>query len=276
MLTAMEAKMFYGSPANRGPGKWGSLDKMKILVAIKRVVDYTVKIRLKPDGSGVETQNVKMSINPFDEIAVEEAIRLKEKGIAQEIVAVSIGPAPSQETIRHALSLGADRGIHVDMPESPEPLTVAKILKAIALKEQPNLLLLGKQAIDNDCNQVAQMLSALLDWPQATFVSQILIVDGKCQATREVDGGLETVEFSLPAVISTDLRLNTPRYATLPNIMKSKQKPLEHFSLADLGVDHKIHTKTLQVSEPPTRKAGVKVATFEELVTAIHTVQLGR
>jgi electron transfer flavoprotein beta subunit len=249
---------------------------MRVLVAIKRVVDYTVKIRLKSDGSGVETQNVKMSINPFDEIAVEEAIRLKEKGIAQEIVAISIGPTSSQETIRHALSLGADRGIHVDVPESPEPLTVAKILKAIALKEQPQLLLLGKQAIDDDCNQVAQMTAALLDWPQATFVSQILIDNGKCQATREVDGGLETVEFSLPAVISTDLRLNTPRYATLPNIMKSKQKPLERLNLADLGIDLRDHTKMLRVSEPPTRKAGVKVANFEELVTAIHAAQLGR
>lgn len=249
---------------------------MKILVSIKRVVDYTIKIRLKLDGSGVETQNVKMSINPFDEIAVEEAIRLKEKGIVTEIVVASIGPAPSQETIRHALSLGADRGIHVEMPEPPEPLAVAKILKAIALKEQPQLLLLGKQAIDDDCNQVAQMVSALLDWPQATFVSEVLITDGKCRATREVDGGLETIEFSLPAVMSTDLRLNTPRYATLPNIMKSKQKPLERLSLSDLGIDHRAHTKTLRVSEPPARKAGVKVATFEELVSAIHTAQLGR
>lgn len=249
---------------------------MKVLVAIKRVVDYTVKIRLKPDGSGVETQNVKMSINPFDEIAVEEAIRLKEKGDAEEIVVISIGPISSQETIRHALSLGADRGIHVDVSESPEPLTVAKILKAIVLREQPQLLLLGKQAIDDDCNQVAQMAAALLDWPQATFVSQILINEGKCQATREVDGGLETVEFSLPAVMSTDLRLNTPRYATLPNIMKSKQKPLERLNLSDLGIDSRSHTRTLQVSEPPTRKAGVKVATFEELVTAIHAAQSGR
>lgn len=249
---------------------------MKILVAIKRVVDYSVKIRLKPDGSGVDTQNVKMSINPFDEIAVEEAIRLKEKGIASEIIVTSIGPASSQETIRHALALGADRGIHVEMPESPEPLTVAKILKAVALKEQPQLLLLGKQAIDDDCNQVAQMASALLDWPQATFVSQILINNGRCQATREVDGGLETLEFPLPVVISTDLRLNTPRYATLPNIMKSKQKPLQALTLSALGIDGRVHTKTLRVSEPPTRKAGVKVTSLEDLVAAITTVQLGR
>lgn len=249
---------------------------MKVLVAIKRVVDYTVKVRLKLDGSGVETHNVKMSINPFDEIAVEEAIRLKEKGIVEEIIVASIGPAPFQETIRHALSLGADRGIHVDMPDSPEPLTVAKILKALVLKEQPQLLFLGKQAIDDDCNQVAQMVSALLDWPQATFVSHIFINSGQCQATREVDGGLETIEFSLPAVVSTDLRLNTPRYATLPNIMKSKQKRLDTLSLSDLGVDNKTHTKTLQVSEPPVRKAGVKVSSFEDLVVPIRTVQLGR
>lgn len=249
---------------------------MKILVSIKRVVDYSVKIRVKLDGTGIETQNVKMSINPFDEIAVEEAIRLKEKGIAKEIVVTSIGPAPAQETLRHALSLGADRAIYVEMPESPEPLAVAKILRAIALKEQPQLLILGKQAIDDDCNQVGQMVSALLDWPQATFVSQVLISDGKCRATREVDGGLETIEFSLPAVLSTDLRLNTPRYATLPNIMKSKQKPLEKLSPSDLGFDGRRHTKTLSVTEPPTRKAGVKVANFEELVAAIHRLQLGR
>jgi electron transfer flavoprotein beta subunit len=252
------------------------LDEVKVLVAIKRVVDHTVKIRLKLDGSGVETHNVKMSINPFDEIAVEEAIRLKEKGMVEEIVVASIGPIPSQETIRHALSLGADRGIHVDMPESPEPLTVAKILKALVLKEQPALLLLGKQAIDDDCNQVAQMVSALLDWPQATFVSQILISNGQCQATREVDGGLETIEFPLPAVISTDLRLNAPRYATLPNIMKSKQKPLNILSFNDLGIESKTHTQILRVSEPPVRKAGVKVSSFEELIATIRTVQLGR
>ena len=249
---------------------------MKILVAIKRVVDFNVKIRLKSDGSDIETQNVKMSINPFDEIAVEEAIRLKEKGIAQEIVVASIGPISSQETIRQALALGADRGIHVEIPESPEPLTIAKILKTLVLREQPQLLILGKQAIDDDCNQVAQMVSALLDWPQATFVSQVVIDNGRCQATREVDGGLETLEFPLPAVISTDLRLNTPRYATLPNIMKSKQKPLEVITIAELGIDGRAHTRTLRVAEPPTRKAGVKVTSLDELVTAINTVHLGR
>lgn len=256
--------MSYGFLANPG----GS-DAVKILVGIKRVIDYNVKIRIKPDGSGVETNNVKMSINPFDEIAVEEAIRLKEQGIATEIIVLSIGPSAVQETIRHALSLGADRGIHVDMTESPEPLTVAKILKAVADKEQPQLLMLGKQAIDNDCNQVAQMVSALLNWPQGTFVSKLVIEKGKCQATREVDGGLETLALTLPAVISTDLRLNTPRYATLPNIMKSKQKPIQQMTIEELGVDVKAHIKTLHVSEPPTRKAGVKVTTLEELIPII-------
>jgi len=275
----LESKIWLLYLSHKGRSKAASIRKrqaVKILVAIKRVVDYNVKIRLKPDGSGVETRNVKMSINPFDEIAVEEAIRLKEKGIAEEIIVVSIGPTPCQETIRHALSLGADRGIHVEVAESPEPLTVAKILKAIALKEQPGLLLLGKQAIDDDCNQVTQMVSALLDWPQATFVSQIELNNGKCQATREVDGGLETLEFPLPAVISADLRLNTPRYATLPNIMKSKQKPLEKFTPTDLSIDDRVHTKILRVAEPPTRKAGVKVATFEELISVVHTAQFGR
>lgn len=245
---------------------------MKILVGIKRVVDFNVKIRLKADGTGVETNNVKMSINPFDEIALEEAIRLKEQGIAQEIIVLSIGPAAVQETIRHGLALGAGRGIHIDMPESPEPLTVAKILKAVADREQPQLLILGKQAIDNDCNQVAQMVSALLDWPQSTFVSKIVIENGKCQTTREVDGGLETLALPLPAVISTDLRLNTPRYATLPNIMKAKQKPIQQLTIAELGVDGRPHTKTLRVSEPTTRKAGVKLASLEELIPIIAKV----
>jgi electron transfer flavoprotein beta subunit len=249
---------------------------VKILVGIKRVVDYTIKIRLKSDGSGVETGNVKMSINPFDEIAVEEAIRLKEKGIATEIVVVSIGPAPAQETIRHALALGADRGIHITMDEPPEPLTVAKILKAVVETEQPQILLLGKQAIDDDCNQVAQMVSALLDWPQATFVSQLTVEKGTCQATREVDGGLETLAFPLPAVISTDLRLNTPRYATLPNIMKSKQKTIQSLTPLDLGIDTTAHTKILCVAEPPTRKAGVKLSSAEELIIEIKKVQGGR
>ena len=245
---------------------------MKILVGIKRVVDYNVKIRLKADGSGVDTNNVKMSINPFDEIAVEEAIRLKEQGLATEIILVSIGPSAAQETIRHGLALGADRGIHVDMADSPEPLTVAKILKAVADKEQPQLLLLGKQAIDNDCNQVAQMVSALLDWPQSTFVSKILIEKGKCQTTREVDGGLETLSLPLPAVISADLRLNTPRYATLPNIMKAKQKPIQQLTVTELGVDTKAHTTILRVSEPSPRKSGVKVSSVDELLTVIKKV----
>ncbi len=247
---------------------------MKILVAIKRVVDYTIKVRVKSDGSGVDTNFVKMSINPFDEIAVEEGIRLKEKGIATEVVVISIGPAPTQETIRHALALGADRGIHVDMPESPEPLAVAKILAAVATKEKPELLLLGKQAIDDDCNQVAQMVSALLDWPQATFVSSLTIENGKCLAIREIDGGLETLSLPLPSVISTDLRLNTPRYATLPNIMKSKQKPIQQYPLEDFGIDPTAHTKTLGVSEPPTRKGGIILSSIDELGTEIKKIQV--
>jgi electron transfer flavoprotein beta subunit len=247
---------------------------VKILVAIKRVVDYTIKVRVKSDGSGVDTNFVKMSINPFDEIAVEEGIRLKEKGIATEVVVISIGPAPTQETIRHALALGADRGIHVDMPESPEPLAVAKILAAVATKEKPELLLLGKQAIDDDCNQVAQMVSALLDWPQATFVSSLTIENGKCLAIREIDGGLETLSLPLPSVISTDLRLNTPRYATLPNIMKSKQKPIQQYPLEDFGIDPTAHTKTLGVSEPPTRKGGIILSSIDELGTEIKKIQV--
>jgi electron transfer flavoprotein beta subunit len=245
---------------------------VKVLVAIKRVVDYSIKIRIKPDGTGVDTASVKMSINPFDEIAVEEAIRLKEKNIITEIVVVSIGPLSAQETIRHALALGADRGIHVEMPTSPEPLTVAKILKAITLREQPQLLLLGKQAIDDDCNQVAQMVSALLDWPQSTFVSQLTIENGKCQTIREVDGGLEKLTLPLPAVVSTDLRLNTPRYATLPNIMKAKQKLLQQMTATDLDVDLTTHTKVLKVSEPPKRKNGITVSSIDELIPIIAKV----
>jgi electron transfer flavoprotein beta subunit len=245
---------------------------VKILVAIKRVVDYTVKIRLKADGSGIETNNVKMSINPFDEIGVEEAIRLKEKSIASEIIVVSIGSASCQDAIRHALALGADRGIHIDMLDSPEPLTIAKILQAVVSLEKPELIILGKQAIDNDCNQVAQMLSALLDWPQSTFVSQITIEKGKCLTQREVDGGLETLSFPLPAVISTDLRLNTPRYATLPNIMKAKQKPIQTLTAAELGIEMKVHTKTLNIREPDTRQAGVKVHSVDELIPIIAKV----
>jgi len=245
---------------------------MKVLVAIKRVVDFAVKIRVKADHSGVETDHVKMSINPFDEIAIEEAIRLKEKGIAGEIVVVSIGPQATQETIRHALALGADRGIHVEIEEPPEPLTVAKILKAITNREQPQLLMLGKQAIDDDCNQVAQMVSALLDWPQATFVSCLTIENGRCQAAREVDGGLETLIMALPAVVSADLRLNTPRYPTLPNIMKSKQKPLEQLSASSLGIHAVPHTKILQVTEPVSRRSGVKVSSWEEFIPILKKV----
>jgi electron transfer flavoprotein beta subunit len=245
---------------------------MKVLVSIKRVVDYHVKIRLKSDGSGVDTTTVKMSINPFDEIAVEEAIRLKEKGIVSEIIVVSLGPSTAQETIRHALALGADRGIHVEMPESPEPLLVAQILHALAKKEDPSLLILGKQAIDDDCNQVAQMVSALLDWPQATFVSALSLEADKCKATREVDGGLETLVLPLPAVISTDLRLNTPRYATLPNIMKSKTKPIHQYGPTDLGVEITPHTKILKVSPPPARSGTVKLICVAELVHEIRKV----
>jgi electron transfer flavoprotein beta subunit len=243
---------------------------MKILVGIKRVVDYNVKIRLKADGSGVDTSAAKMSINPFDEIAIEEAIRLKEQGLATEIILVSVGPQMTQETIRHGLALGADRGIHVNTDESPEPLTIAKILKAVREIEKPQLILLGKQAIDNDCNQVAQMISALLGWPQSTFVSKLEIENNHCQTTREVDGGLETLSLPLPAVVSVDLRLNTPRYATLPNIMKAKQKPIHVLTLADLNVEAKTHTKILNVSEPPPRKSGVKVASVQELISVIE------
>lgn len=239
---------------------------MKILVAIKRVIDFNVKIRVKPDESGVETTNVKMSINPFDEIAVEEALRLKEKGIATEVIVLSIGPKPVQDTIRHALALGADRGVHIETPDMPEPLAVAKALKTIVEKEGPTLVILGKQAIDDDCNQVGQMLAALLNWPQGTFASTVLIENEEALVTREVDGGLETVALKLPAVITTDLRLNTPRYASLPNIMKAKQKPLDILSAEDLGIDLTPRLKILKVTEPEPRKAGIKVNSVEELV----------
>ncbi|MDF3034601.1 MAG: hypothetical protein K0R76_1555 [Alphaproteobacteria bacterium] len=242
---------------------------MKILVGIKRVVDYAVKVRVKSDGSGVETHNVKMAMNPFDEIAVEEAIRLKEKGIATEVIGVSIGPAPTQDILRHALALGADRGIHIYMSDSPEPLAIAQILTAIANREQPHLFLFGKQAIDDDCNQVAQMVAALLDWPQATFVSRLEIEKGNCLATREVDGGLETLALPLPAVISADLRLNTPRYATLPNIMKSRQKPIEQLTLPELGINPTAHTQTLRVSEPIARTAGMRLSSVEGIIEEI-------
>ncbi len=239
---------------------------MKILVPVKRVVDYNVKIRVKSDGSGVELANVKMSMNPFDEISVEEAIRLKEAGKAEEIVAVSIGPAKAEETIRTALALGADRGILVQTDELVEPLAVAKILKAIVDEEQPGLVIVGKQAIDDDSNQTGQMLSALLGWSQGTFASEVEIGDGKASVTREVDGGLQTVEIAMPAVVTTDLRLNEPRYASLPNIMKAKKKPLDKKTVEDVGVDVTPRLKVLETREPEGRKAGVKVADVAELV----------
>jgi len=246
---------------------------MKILVPVKRVVDFNVKIRVKPDGSGVELANVKMSMNPFDEIAVEEAIRLKEKGLASEIVAVSIGPAKSQETIRTALAMGADRGILIETEDGAvlEPLAVAKLLKAIVADEQPGLVILGKQAIDDDCNQTGQMLAALLGWPQATFASKVVLEDGTALVTREVDGGLETLKMKLPAVVTTDLRLNEPRYASLPNIMKAKKKPLDVKKASDLGVDIAPRLKVVQTAEPPTRKSGVKVSSVAELVEKLKT-----
>ncbi len=246
---------------------------MKILVPVKRVVDFNVKIRVKPDGSGVELANVKMSMNPFDEIAVEEAIRLKEKGLASEIVAVSIGPAKSQETIRTALAMGADRGILIETEDGAvlEPLAVAKLLKAIVADEQPGLVILGKQAIDDDCNQTGQMLAALLGWPQATFASKVVLEDGTALVTREVDGGLETLKMKLPAVVTTDLRLNEPRYASLPNIMKAKKKPLDVKKASDLGVDIAPRLKVVQTVEPPARKSGVKVSSVAELVEKLKT-----
>jgi electron transfer flavoprotein beta subunit len=239
---------------------------MKILVPVKRVVDFNVKIRVKPDGSGVELANIKMSMNPFDEIAVEEAIRLKEQGKATEIVAVSIGPQQAQETIRTALAMGADRGILVKTAEIVEPLAVAKMLKAIVEKESPQLVILGKQAIDDDANQTGQMLAALLGWPQGTFAYKLSVGDGAIDVTREVDGGLQTVSLKLPAIVTTDLRLNEPRYASLPNIMKAKKKPLEETSPEALGVDVKQRLKVLKTVEPGGRKSGVKVGSVAELV----------
>src|SRR5438132_980403 len=239
---------------------------MKVLVPIKRVVDFNVKVRVRSDGSGVDTANVKMSMNPFDEIAVEEAVRLKEKGVVTEIVAVSCGVTACQETLRTALAIGADRAILVETDAELQPLAVAKLLKAIAVKEAPQLVILGKQAIDDDANQTGQMLAALLDWPQATFASKVEITGDGARVTREIDGGLETVEIKLPAVITTDLRLNTPRYATLPNIMKAKKKPLEVLKPDALGVDVTPRLKTLKVSEPGKRKAGVMVKDVAELV----------
>jgi len=239
---------------------------MKILVPVKRVIDYNVKVRVKADQTGVELANVKMAMNPFDEIAVEQAIRLKEAGTATEIVAVSIGPDQSQETIRTALAMGADRGIHVPASHDTEPLAVAKILKALVEKEAPGLVILGKQAIDDDSNQTGQMLSALLGWPQATFASGVEIAGDALKVIREVDGGLEHISSKLPAVITVDLRLNEPRYASLPNIMKAKKKPLDQVSLDDLGVDASQRLTVVKVEEPPAREAGITVASVSELV----------
>ncbi len=239
---------------------------MKVLVPVKRVIDYNVKVRVKPDGSGVELANVKMSMNPFDEIAVEEAIRLKEQGVATEIVAVSIGPQQAQETIRTALAMGADRGILVKVDGTVEPLAVAKILKALVAQESPSLVILGKQAIDDDANQTGQMLAALLGWPQGTFASKVEIGDGSVDVTREVDGGLQTLTLKLPAIVTTDLRLNEPRYASLPNIMKAKKKPIAETDAATLGVDVAPRLKVLKTVEPGGRKAGAKVGSVADLV----------
>ena len=244
---------------------------MKVLVPVKRVIDYNVKVRVKADQSGVELANVKMSMNPFDEIAVEEAIRMKEAGTATEVIAVSIGVQQAQETIRTALAMGADRGIHVVYDGVLEPLAVAKMLKAIVETEEPGLVILGKQAIDDDCNQTGQMLSALLGWSQATFASKIELSDDSANVTREVDGGLETIKVSLPAIITTDLRLNEPRYASLPNIMKAKKKPIDATTPDDLGVDPTPRLETLKVAEPPKREGGVKVADVAELVSKLKT-----
>ncbi|MDQ0346511.1 electron transfer flavoprotein subunit beta/FixA family protein [Ancylobacter vacuolatus] len=245
---------------------------MKILVPVKRVVDYNVKIRVKADGSGVELANIKMSMNPFDEIAVEEALRLREAGKASEVIAVSIGPVKTDETIRTALAMGADRGIWVKTEEAGiEPLTVAKLLKALVAAEGPSLVILGKQAIDDDCNQTGQMLAALLGWPQATFASKVVVGEGTVDVTREIDGGLQTLRLALPAVLTTDLRLNEPRYASLPNIMKAKKKPIEEKSAAELGVDLAPRLEILSTSEPSGRTAGIKLASAAELVGHLKT-----
>jgi electron transfer flavoprotein beta subunit len=243
---------------------------MKVLVSIKRVVDYNVKVRVKADGTGVETANVKMSMNPFDEIAVEEAMRLKEAGVATEVVVVSCGIAACQETLRTALAIGADRAILVESDAELQPLAVAKLLRAVCQKESPQIVILGKQAIDDDSNQTGQMLAALLGWPQATFASKVTVADGKAQVTREVDGGLDTIAVKLPAVITTDLRLNEPRYVTLPNIMKAKKKPLENLKPDALGVNVAPRLKTLKVVEPSKRKAGVRVPDAKALVDKLR------
>jgi electron transfer flavoprotein beta subunit len=242
---------------------------MKVLVPVKRVVDYNVKVRVKSDGTGVDIANVKMSMNPFDEIAVEEATRLKEKGVVTEIIAVSVGPTQCQETLRTAMAIGADRGILVETTDDVQPLAVAKVLKALVDKEKPDLIILGKQAIDDDSNQVGQMLAALAGLPQGTFASKVEVAGGKVAVTREVDGGLETVSLSLPAVVTTDLRLNEPRYVTLPNIMKAKKKPLDTVKPGDLGVDVAPRIKTLKVEEPPKRSAGIKVPDVATLVSKL-------
>ena len=239
---------------------------MKILVAVKRVIDYNVQIRVKDDGTGVVTDNVKMSTNPPDDNAIEEAVKIKEAGKATEIVAVTIGEEKAQETVRKALAVGADRGIHVKIDEIVEPLAVAKLLQKIVDKEKPDLVFMGKQAIDDDCNQTGQMLSALLNWPQATFASKIDIKDNKLEIIREIDEGLETIEVNVPAVVTCDLRLNEPRYASLPNIMKAKKKPIDELSAADLGVDAAPRVQQIKVEEPPKRKAGIKVSSVAELV----------
>ncbi len=252
------------------PAPWMRVDiwveEMKVLVAVKRVIDYNVRVRVKADNSDVDLANTKMAINPFCEIAVEEAVRLKEKGVAEEIVVVSIGDKACQEQLRTALALGADRAIQVDVADAMDPLSIAKLLSAVVAKEQPDLVLLGKQAIDSDNNQTGQMVAALSKLPQATFASELIIADGKATVTREVDGGLQTLELSLPAVVTTDLRLNEPRYASLPNIMKAKRKPLEVLSADDLGVSISQKLKTVRVDNPPSRTAGVKVSTVAELV----------
>ncbi|WP_394692715.1 electron transfer flavoprotein subunit beta/FixA family protein [Hyphobacterium sp.] len=239
---------------------------MKILVPVKRVVDYNVKVRVKPDQSGVDLANVKMSMNPFCEIAVEEAVRMKEKGGVDEIIVVSIGPQQAQETIRTALAMGADRGILIKTDDAVEPLAVAKLLAKVVEEESPELVILGKQAIDDDCNQTGQMLGALLDWPQATFASEVAVANGKANVTREIDGGLQTISVEMPAIITTDLRLNEPRYASLPNIMKAKRKPIDVKAPGDFGVDTAARLKVLKVSEPPKREAGIKVESVAELV----------
>jgi len=239
---------------------------MKILVAVKRVIDYNVQVRVKEDGSGVVTENVKMSTNPPDDNAIEEAVKIKESGKAKEVVAITIGDDKAQETVRKALAVGADRGIHVKVDGIVEPLAVSKILKKIVEKENPDLVFMGKQAIDDDCNQTGQMLAAILNWPQATFASKIDVKEKSLEVTREIDEGLETIEVNIPAIVTCDLRLNEPRYASLPNIMKAKKKPLEQFNASDLGVDTKARIEQIKVEEPPKRKAGIKVASVSELV----------